>query len=51
MLFYEFDSGDYSWLEAGFRHHGKTISEDEKKRIAEELSESGMTRSEAVSKY
>ena len=47
----EFNSGDYSWLDAGFRRHAKTIPESERARIARELSESSMPWSEAVSKY
>ena len=50
-ILYEFDSGDYSWLESGFRHQGKAVTEREKQRIAGELSETDMTWSEAVSRY
>lgn len=47
----EFKSGDFSWLNSGFRHYEKTISEDERKRIVEEMSESSLSLNEAVSIY
>ena len=47
----EFNAGDYSWLESGFRHYEKSISEIEKIRIVKDLFESNMSWSEAVSKY
>jgi len=47
----EFKSGDFSWLNSGYRYHVKLISEDERKRIVEELSESSLSLSEAVSRY
>ena len=50
-ILYELDSGDYSWLDSSFRHQEKTITDEEKQRIAKELSETDITWSEAVSKY
>jgi len=50
-ILHEFNSGDFSWLDSGFRHQGKAISEDEKERITKELSESEITWGEAVSKF
>ena len=47
----QFDSGDFSWLNTDYHHHEKAISEKQKRRIAEELSESSMSWGEAVSKY
>ena len=47
----EFDSGDFSWLDSGFRHYERAISAEEKVKIVKELSESNMSWSEAVSKY
>ena len=47
----EFNSGNFSWLESGFRHHNQAIPENEKKRIVEELSESSMSWGECVSRY
>ena len=47
----EFKSGNYSWLDSGTRHHSKVISENEKKRIVEELSELYISWTEAVLKY
>lgn len=46
-----FKSGDFSWLNSGFRHYEKIISEDERKRIVEEMSESSLSLNEAVSIY
>ena len=50
-ILHEFNSGDFSWLDSGFRHQEKAISEDEKERITKELSESKITWGEAVSKF
>ena len=47
----EFNSGNYSWLESGYHHYGKTISEEQKVEIVKEISESNMSWGEAVSKY
>ena len=50
-VFHQFDSGDFTWLNSGYHDHEKAIPENEKRKIVQELSESGMTWSEAVSKY
>ena len=50
-IIYSLNSGDYSWLTSDFRNHERMISEEDKIVIVEELSESRMTWSEAVSKY
>ena len=50
-MLHHFDSGDFSWLDSDYRHHEKAISENERKKIVEELSESRMTWGEAVFKY
>ena len=50
-ILHEFNSGDFSWLDSGFRQQGKAISEDEKERIIKELSGSKITWGEAVSKF
>ena len=50
-IIYSLDSGDYSWFDSSFCHHEKSITENEKARIVEEMSESEMSWSEAVSKY
>ena len=50
-ILHQFDSGDFSWLNTDYHHHEKAISEKQKRRIAEELSESSMSWGEAVSKY
>ena len=50
-ILHEFNSGDFSWLDSGFRQQGKAISEDEKERIIKELSGSKTTWGEAVSKF
>ena len=50
-VFHQFDSGDFTWLNSGYHDHEKAIPENEKRRIVQELSESDMTWSEAVSKY
>lgn len=47
----QFDSGDFTWLNSGYHDHEKAIPENEKRKIVQELSESDMTWSEAVSKY
>ena len=47
-ILHEFNSGDFSWLDSGFRQQWKAISEDEKERIIKELSGSKMTWGEAV---
>lgn len=47
----EFNSGNYSWLDCGYHHHGKTITEEQKAEIVKELSESNMPWGEAVSRY
>ena len=48
---YSLDAGDFSWINFGFRHYERAIPEDEKERIVKELSESGISWVEAVSKY
>jgi transposase InsO family protein/transposase-like protein len=50
-VFHQFDSGDFTWLNSGYHDHEKAIPENEKRKIVQELSESDMTWSEAVSKY
>ena len=50
-VFHQFDSGDFTWLNSGYHDHEKAIPENEKSKIVQELSESDMTWSEAVSKY
>ena len=50
-ILHQFNSGDFSWLESGYHDHEKAIPENEKRKIVQELSESDMTWSEAVSKY
>ena len=47
----EFNSGNYSWLDCGYHHRGKTITEEQKAEIVKELSESNMPWGEAVSRY
>lgn len=51
LILHQFDSGDFSWLNTDYHHHEKAISEKQRQRIAEELSESSMSWVEAVSKY
>ena len=50
-ILHEFNSGDFSWMDSGFRQQGKAISEDEKERIIKELSGCKITWGEAVSKF
>lgn len=50
-ILHEFDSGDFSWMDSGFRKHEKSISEEEKEEIIRELLECDMSWSDAVSKY
>ncbi len=50
-IMHEFDSDDYSWLDSSFRHQEKLISEEGKIGIVKEISESGMSFGEAVTKY
>ena len=50
-VLHEFDAGDYSWLKSDFRHQKTNISENEKKKIVKEMSESSISWGEAVSKY
>ena len=50
-IIYSLDSGDDSWFDSSFRHHEKAISEEEKKRIVKELTESGASWRESVLKY
>jgi transposase InsO family protein/transposase-like protein len=47
----EFNSGNYSWLDCGYHHRGKTITEEQKAEIVKELSESNMPWGDAVSRY
>lgn len=46
-----FDSGDFSWLESGFRHYTKAVPEEEKIRIVQEIISTDIRWSEAVAKY
>ena len=50
-VLHQFDSGDFTWLNSGYHDHEKAIPENEKRKMVQELSESDMTWSEAVSKY
>jgi len=46
-----FDSGDYSWLESGFRNFDCTLTESGKVEIVKAISESETTWAEIVAKY
>ena len=46
-----FDSGDYSWLESGFRNFDCTLTESGKVEIVKAISESETTWAEIVAEY
>lgn len=50
-IIHSFDSGDFSWLESGFRHYTKAVPEEEKVRIVQEIISTDLRLPEAVSKY
>jgi len=50
-ILYEFDSGDYSWLDNSRHSYYRAIPEFEKIRIVKEFSESNLSWSEAITEY